>query len=312
MPAFPKPTFVFNFDLSVEMDHLFKHKSKRKVPEKSENRLLIASWNIANLGLQKRWKQHYELISEIISWFDIIAIQEVNDKIEGLREIEAVLPSHYDLIFSDKAGNNERFAFAYDSRKIKLMELVGEIGIPPKDQKYIKLPGVNEKFTGFDRNPYLCSFQWRNKIIILINVHSFFGSESKKDIERRSLEAYAISRYADLEGKSKNAFSRNIIALGDFNLPKVDKGDLVYKALLARGLKLPEHTSRVYSNIADDKEYDQIAFLPSLKSKIKANGIFDFDVAIFPELWQESKSKFKKYVKYYISDHRPIWMQLDL
>ena len=56
--------------------------------------------------------------------------------------------------------------------------------------------------------------------------------------------------------------------------------------------------------------YDQIAFLPSIKRKIVTNGVFDFDGALFPELWQESTSKFKKYTKYYISDHRPIWMQL--
>ena len=56
--------------------------------------------------------------------------------------------------------------------------------------------------------------------------------------------------------------------------------------------------------------YDQIAFLPSLKNTIQANGTFDFDNAVFPDLWQESHSKFKSYVKYYLSDHRPIWMQI--
>lgn len=312
MPAFPKPKFIYNFNVSDEIDKLVQHKTLRGIPDKSDTKLLISSWNIANLGLQNRWEQHYQIISEIINWFDIIAIQEVNDNLKGLKEIEARLPSHYELVFSDKAGNNERFAFAYDSRKVNQLELVGEISVPPKDHKYIKLTDVQEKFTGFDRSPFLCSFQWRNSTLILINVHSYFGSENDKDLSRRALEAYAISRYADLRGKSKNAFSKNIIAMGDFNLPKVDKGDKIYKALLKRGLKLPKHSSKVYSNIKDDKQYDQIAFLPSIKSKIEANGIFDFDHVIFPDLWQESKSKFRSYLRYYISDHRPIWIQLDL
>ncbi len=312
MPAFPKPKFVYPLDIDKEIEHLKTHKTKRGVPDKLDTALLVGSWNIANLGLQKRWQQHARLIAEVLEWFDIIAIQEVNVSLEGLRQIEAELPSHYDLIFSDKAGNNERFAFAYDSRKIKQMELVGEVAIPPKDHRHIKLPGITRKFTGFDRNPYLVSFQWKNSLLILINVHSFFGSESKFDMERRALETYAISRYADLTGRSKHAFSKNIIALGDFNLPKVEKGDLIYDALLKRGLELPNHSSKIYSNINDDKMYDQIAFLPSIKKKIMANGIFDFDGAIFPDLWQESTSKFKKYTKYYISDHRPIWMQLNL
>ena len=108
MPAFPKPKFVFNFDLNEQLDLLKKHKSKRNIPDKTDSELLIASWNIANLGLQKRWEEHYLLLAEIIEWFDIIAVQEVNNKLEGLRALESSLPSHYSLIFSDRAGNNER------------------------------------------------------------------------------------------------------------------------------------------------------------------------------------------------------------
>lgn len=311
MPAFEKPKFIFNFNIDDELQNLKTHKDSRNIPEKSNDALLIASWNVANLGLQVRWQQHYQLIAEIISWYDIIAIQEVNDKLEGLRALESELPSHYSLIFSDKGGNNERSAFIYDNRIIKLLEMVGEIGVAPKDHKYIKLKGVTQKFTGFDRNPYLCSFQWKNEILVLITVHSFSGGTDKSDLERRALEAYAIGRYADLRNSSSNAFSKNIIALGDFNIPKIEKGDLVYDALLKRGLKLPKHSTKVYSNISNDKMYDQIAFLPSIKSKIEKHGVFDFDTAIFPDLWQnETPINFRAYLRYYMSDHRPLWIQL--
>lgn len=311
MPAFPKPKFVFDFDVQEEFNHLNAHKIKRGIPPKSSDKLLIASWNIANLGLQNRWREHYEILAHIIEWYDLIAIQEVNYKLEGIRLLEAALPSHYNVIFSDKGGNNERSAFVYDNRKIKLSEMVGEIGIPPKDQKFIKIKGITQKFSGFDRNPYLCSFQWNNQILVMITVHSFSGSTKKEDIERRALEAYAIGRYADLRNKSKYSFSKNIIALGDFNIPKIEKGDLVYEALIKRGLILPEHSAKVYSNISNDKMFDQIAFLPSMKSKIQQQGVFDFDNALFPKLWKnESKKNFKAYLRYYISDHRLLWMQL--
>ncbi|MFD0990401.1 endonuclease/exonuclease/phosphatase family protein [Mariniflexile jejuense] len=312
MPAFPKPNFVYNFDINTEIQNLKTHKSKRHIPEKTNDKLLIATWNIANLGLQKRWNEHYKLIAEIISWFDVIAIQEANDNLEGLNNIELELPNHYDLIFSDAGGNNERSAFIFDNQKIDRLQLVAEISIPPKDYKHIKLDGVKTKFTGFDRNPYLCSFQWKNHKLIFITVHSFFGSEKKADVERRSLEAFAISRYADLRKNSKYAFSKNIITMGDFNIPKIEQGDQTYDALMKRGLQLPDHSTQIYSNINDDKQYDQIAFLPSLKSKITANGVFDFDSAMFPDLWQSNVSNFKKYLKYYMSDHRPMWIQLNL
>lgn len=313
MPSYPKPNFVHPFITNTEIGHLRAHKATRGIPDKTNDKLLLGSWNIANLGLQQRTRDHYVLIAEVLDWFDIIAVQEVNDNLAGLKAIESELPSKYNLIYSDKGGNNERSAFIYDSTIINQLELVAEISIPPKDHKDIKLPGVTRKFTGFDRTPYLCSFQWQNETFVLITVHSFSGGTSTHDLERRALEAYAIGRWADLRNSSKNAFSKNIIALGDFNIPMVEKGDVVYEALIKRGLKLPEHSTKIYSNISNDKMYDQMAFLPSIKSKIVKHGVFDFDEVIFPELWNpKAPGDFRKYLRYYISDHRPMWMQLDL
>jgi len=313
MPSYPKPDFVHPFTVNTEIQRLRTHKATREIPDKTANKLLLGSWNIANLGLQVRTRDHYKLIAEILDWFDIIAVQEVNDNLEGLRAIESELPSKYSLIFSDKGGNNERSAFIYDNSIINQLELVAELSIPPKDHKDIKLKGVDSKFTGFDRNPYLCSFQWKNETFILITVHLFSGGTARHDLERRALEAYAVGRFADLRNGSKNAFSKNIIALGDFNIPMIEKGDVVYEALIKRGLLLPEHSTKVYSNISNDKMYDQIAFLPSIKSKVVKHGVFDYDEVIFSELWQnDTEANFKKYLRYYISDHRPLWMQLDL
>ena len=313
MPSFPKPNFVHPFVVNTEIQRLRAHKATRGIPAKTNDKLLLGSWNIANLGLQIRTTDHYKLIAEMLEWFDIIAVQEVNDNLEGLRNIESELPSKYNVIFSDKGGNDERSAFIYDSTIINQLELVGEVAVAPKDHKHIKLPGVVQKFKGFDRNPYLSSFQWKNATFILITVHSFSGGTAKHDLERRALEAYAIGRYADLRNGSKNAFSKNILALGDFNIPMIAPGDMVYDALMKRGLKLPVHSTKVYSNINSDKMYDQIAFLPSIKSKIVEHGVFDYDTAIFPELWQTATvANFRKYLRYFISDHRPLWMQLDL
>jgi hypothetical protein len=79
----------------------------------------------------------------------------------------------------------------------------------------------------------------------------------------------------------------NIIALGDFNLPKVEPGDQVYDALQARGLRRPEHTTHAFSNIVNDKRYDHIMCFPGpVKQALTgANGIFDFDLPVFSNLW---------------------------
>lgn len=58
MPSFSKPKFSFPFDLNDEIDHLLQHKAHRNISAKSNDKLLMGSWNIANLGLQKRHSDH--------------------------------------------------------------------------------------------------------------------------------------------------------------------------------------------------------------------------------------------------------------
>ena len=79
-----------------------------------------------------------------------------------------------------------------------------------------------------------------------------------------------------------------------------------------RGLQVPKHTSKVYSNITDDKQYDQIAFLPGLLGRLQNAGVYDMDNALFPDLWQANTAQFRSSMKYYISDHRPFWMQVGV
>jgi hypothetical protein len=51
------------------------------------------------------------------------------------------------------------------------------------------------------------------------------------------------------------------------------------------------------------------------KDAIVVSGVFDFDGAVFRALWGETKaqqSKFRSYVRYYLSDHRPLWAQVRM
>lgn len=88
----------------------------------------------------------------------------------------------------------------------------------------------------------------------------------------------------------------------------------MYKALVSKGLELPEHSTKIYSNISNDKDYDQIAFFPGIKSLLTGkSGVFDYDGIIFSDLYQQgTATQFKQYLRYYISDHRPLWIELNL
>lgn len=317
MPSFPLPSFPYKVNVAKEINALRKYRDSKpelKIADSHSKNLRIATWNIANFGEQLRQPPHLKIIAEIISWFDLIAIQETKENCLHLQEVAKMAGKTYRLIFSDEGGNNERIAFIYKSDKVKVLEEVAELAISPNDYKNIKLKGIDGNFAGFDRSPYMVSFQVNKFAFSLLSVHLYFGDDSKKEsIDRRCLEAYCIARWADSRSKSKYAYTTNVLAMGDFNLPKVDGKDKVYTALLARGLELPEHSSKIYSNLNNDKAYDQIAFLPGLKRRIISSGIFPFDNIVFADLFKtKTPEEFRSYVRYYMSDHRPMWMELEV
>jgi endonuclease/exonuclease/phosphatase family metal-dependent hydrolase len=306
----------FTYDVTTEVGNLRLHKQKRGVPERDDNHLLVATWNIANFGIQLRRDSDHALIAEILSWFDVIAIQECRENFGGLFDVHAKLPASYRVIVSDASGNNERMTFLYDSQKLTLLEEVGEIAFPPSQYADIKLPGVKQSFMGFDRTPYLAAFGAGDTSFTLVNVHLFYGDEKPESIERRSLETFAVAKWCDLRMKSRFSFTRELMAMGDFNMPKSQPGDSIFTALTALGLELPEHSTQISSAISSDSNYDQIAFLPDTTKDLftGTKGVYDYDSAIFPALWQGGKNKrnFNAYLRYYISDHRPMWVQLKI
>ncbi|MFN3132449.1 endonuclease/exonuclease/phosphatase family protein [Roseibium sp.] len=319
MPPFPKPSFQYQFDFSSEI-HALKvwrdTKQGRAIPAKQDGKFLLGSWNIANLGdrKQRRDTGAIRIISEIISWFDVVAVQEVKESLHDFRRIMLSLPDGYEAVFSDVAGNDERMVFIYDGKRVKRMELAGEIAVAPASHRHIRLPGIQQKFKGFDRNPFAVAFELPSSVFTIVNAHLYFGSSSKQSENRRALETYAVGRWADLRMKRGDAYSGNTVVIGDLNMPAVEPGDKIYDALVKRGLRIPEHQSSIGTVITGNKYYDQLSFFPGEAGQaFVKQGVFDFDGAVFRDLWQQRTSKeFDAYVRFHISDHRPIWAQFDI
>lgn len=315
MPSHAKPSPAFNYTFTTERDALRSHKTVREIPDKSAGTMLAASWNLTNFGEQKRSDNDLKLMAEVISWFDLIAIQELKDNISDLQELMSKLPAGYRTIISDPGGNNERAGFIYDSNKVERLELAGEVAVPPSAHRHIRLKGISGVFTGFDRNPHLVAFRAGNLEFTAVSVHLFFGSESYRDEDRRTLEAFALARWASLRMNSESAYTENVLLMGDFNLPKRDKSDNIYKALTKKGLELPKFSSKIGSNLKGDKDYDQIGFhAGGMKEAFtKKGGVFDFDAKpFFEDAWNVSEKYFKSCIKFHIADHRPIWFEFKI
>jgi endonuclease/exonuclease/phosphatase family metal-dependent hydrolase len=317
VPPFPKPRFAYDYDPAAQVAALRdyrKNKPGRRIPRKTSKTLLVATWNIANLGVQDRLDSDYALIAEMVTWFDLVAVQEVNDNLRGIDAIHEKLPSRYDLLFSDASGNQERQAFLYDSRKISRLREVGRVSIPPRDLPQIRRSDNPASFRGFDRGPYLASFESGSFRFGLLNVHLFYGSKKAADVNRRVLETFAVAWWADKTHRDAFSYVDDVIPLGDFNLPKAQAGDRIFDTLVALGLELPPHTSQIGSAIASDNHYDQLAFFPG-GAQTRFTGacnVFDFDGALFQDLWTDPKrtpKQFLEYARFHVSDHRPLWAE---
>src|ERR1041385_5291422 len=289
MPVFPKPRVRWEYDVATERRRLLAHKAVRGIPDRSPESLLIGTRNIANFGAQARRARAPRLTPEILGWFDVIAVQECRDNVGDLYDVLHYMGSGWQAVMSDASGNNERMVFLYDSTRVIRLDEIGEIGFPPTVVDRIRLHGVRGHFAGFDRSPYLASFQLKGLplSVQLVNVHLFYGSEARKDIERRALETAAVAKWTDLRHRSRYLGAREVIALGDFNMPKPrrDGGNIVYDALTSAGLVTPPHSSEIGSAIASDNQYDQVALFPAAaKGWLVDVGVFDYDTVVFREL----------------------------
>jgi endonuclease/exonuclease/phosphatase family metal-dependent hydrolase len=303
---------VFSYTFETERQALLATKAHRGIPEKAVDTLLAATWNLTNFGVQLRTDDDLALMAEVIGWFDLVAIQEIADNLDDLRALMRYLPLTYHVVLSDTAGNDERAGFLYDSAKIERLEMAAEVAVPPSDLPFIRMRNVSGSFAGFDRNPYAAAFRANDLEFIAVSVHLYFGGHAYYDEDRRALEAFALARWADQRRKSSGAYSQNILAMGDFNLPKRDPANNVYRALLAKGLVLPEHSTAMGSSLKNDMAYDQVAFhAGGMKRRYSGlSGVFDFDrVPFFAEAWNAGQDYFNATVKYHISDHRPLWTQ---
>ena len=197
----PRPEHIYNS--ATEITNLINYRN-RVHPDPADNRhipaigqpghVLIATWNIANLGVHARRQSDIEVIAAILSWFEIVAIQEIADNLSDFNRVIDALPAHFGHVFNDRAGNDERSAYIFDTRRVRLREKIGELVIVESDRRHVNLPGIARPFEGFNRNPYIVSFTVENTDILLANCHLLYGpqgsaAERQSSLERRQLEA---------------------------------------------------------------------------------------------------------------------------
>jgi endonuclease/exonuclease/phosphatase family metal-dependent hydrolase len=316
------PAFV-----QTDLDSL-KAALDSKIPAKrpSEN-LLIATWNLRCFGsLTRKWTagakdspkrdlRGLRAIAEIISRFDVIAIQEVVGDLRALRDMMKFLGDDWAFLMTDvtlgEAGHGERMAYIFDGSRVKLSGLACELVIRPEWLAESQGAALNRQFA---RTPYAVSFRAQNTTVVLVTLHVIYGGDSNERIP----ELRGIARWMSDWARRTNRWHHNLITLGDFNIDR--RGDKLWQAFTSTGLTVPSDLEKVRRTIFAeegdvqlDKFYDQIAWfestkgVPQLSMPYLNSGSFDF----IPHVYRDtSLSKYS--ISFRISDHYPLWAEFSL
>ena len=300
----------------------------QEIPAKTAlDTLLLATWNIRKFG-DNRLNESLHYIAEIISRFDLVAVQEVSTSLDGLQKLVALLGHNWDYIVTDSTegttGVGERMAFIYDKCKVLFRKMAGEIVLPAN-----KL--INQKLQ-FARTPFSVAFQAGWFRFMLTTVHIYYGTANKNE-PRRVEEITTIAEFLKKRAKKED---ENYIILGDFNI--FNAGDLTMKALEKADFYIPDALKNHPTNFGKNKYYDQIAFKLRMEPKMTVfseenqhAGAFDFTKSVFlpqdidnyrmyfDEITLEGKTEsqienyyLNDWCTYQMSDHFPLWIELKI
>ncbi len=203
---FPK---ISDREYVVERLIQLKEQLRKTVPMKEvENTLIIGTWNIRDFGkvnrrgYGKRTKDSHYYIAEIISAFDFVAVQEINE-LEEWNKVMRILGPSWDFIATDithykLGGNEERLTFVYDKRKVTFKNIAGEIVLPNdmliSDSEITNSPDPMADGKQFRRTPFIVSFQSGWLKFDICTVHIYYG-QGTSGLKQRIQEIKAIGKY---------------------------------------------------------------------------------------------------------------------
>jgi endonuclease/exonuclease/phosphatase family metal-dependent hydrolase len=279
---------------------------------KCDATLLLATWNIRDFdsnkfGFGPRRAESFYYIAEMISCFDLVAVQEVSRDLRALERVVAILGREWDYIATDTTegpgGNGERMAFVFNREKVFFRKIAGEIVLPegqqivarkkvktPKDQPVpVPAPALAEKRVQFARSPFLVAFQSGWFRFSLCTAHLYYGAASGPALDQRIAEIAGLVKFfadrqdaASKQEKDSHGAVENYIILGDFNV--VSPEHKTMKALKSNGFVVPEAIDGDKVRKLGDHFYDQIAVrMKDSRFKVLGGGMIDIFEDVFTD-----------------------------
>ena len=298
----------------------------QEIPAKANDNLLVATWNIRSFSsLTRRWTARssdspkrdlrgLRAIIEILSRFDVIAIQELKGDLRALRDTMRFLGDDWGFLMTDvtagDGGNNERLAYLFDRRRVRPSGLAAEITVPEERLMLVRPNALTRQFA---RTPYAVSFDRDGCTFILVTLHIIYGNSPRARLGELAEIAEIFASWA----RRSHRWHHNLICLGDFNIDRV--GSRLYEAFTSTGLTVPNELMNLPRTIfddpndpSDDNFYDQIAWFTNdrhavIDLQLRTGGNFNF----VPHVYRDTQLN-PRAISYRVSDHLPLWVEFAI
>lgn len=230
------------------------------VQKKADVNLVVASWNIKEFGhTTQRLPEAFFYMAEIISRFDLVAIQEVKSGLNDLYLLMRILGEDWAYLVNDitegTAGNSERSAYLYDKKRVELAGLAGELVLWDKLTE-------NASIRQLKRTPYMTGFKAGWKQFAIINLHLHPGDEADDLLLRREEVRLLLAALHEKVSKGR-LWNENLILAGDFNLYEgANKDEPTIQMIYEAGFKEVEGLKGKDTNASLTNVFDRL-FLTS-------------------------------------------------
>ncbi len=303
-------------------------------PRKTEENLLVASWNIKEFGhTTQRLPEAYFYIAQILERFDLIAVQEIKSTLRGLDRIMRLLGPDWKYLITDitggDAGNKERSGYIFNSKRVQMSGLAGEITL------WKDITDADE-LKQLKRTPYITGFLAGWKRFAMVNLH-LHPDDGDDDVALRKKEvSFLLDALKAMDGK---LWTENLILVGDMNLYHGADDDTV-SLIEAAGFGEVEALKGVDTNASQSQAYDRMFLTRNNYFQIAPNelgrengGVFDPFLTVYrddqvmdykddmkavyggdPANLEDDTKLLQYYQRYWrrnqISDHFPIWVEM--
>jgi len=271
-------------------------------PSEQDRTISIASFNLRVFGTSKAsHPEVMEILSDIISRYDLVAVQEIRDEsgkaIQDLLDLVDSKDSNYKMIIGVRLGrtsSKEQYAFFYDSSKLQLEGTPYEFDDDNDGSTVNKVDdtGLNDLF---EREPYLAHFRTiRGDFDFVIGDIHTKPSSATKEI------SYLPMVIADA---SKHYGETDVLVVGDFNANGSYFNENTYLGDFPAGKFIWLIGNSVGTNVArSDRTYDRMVGTESMAEDYEGqSGTLRFDQVF------DLKAMGLKPLD--VSDHYLVWVE---